>query len=71
MYRTQLDILEKAFSAQIDAAVSNGFGVIQTNSKIAKELADNGYLELVKITLPGQLPVTIVGYVLTIKGNLT
>ena len=79
MNKKQLDILEKAFSAQIDSAIkpdfssaqNNLYGIIQTKSKVAKELADSGYLEYVKIDLPGGcFPIIIRGYALTIKGNL-
>lgn len=70
MNSKELDILEKAFSAQIDTAFNKGFGIIQTKSKVAKQLSDDGFLQDVQIKLGGNIPVTIKGYALTIKGNL-
>lgn len=79
MNKKQLDILEKAFSAQVDSAMkqdiasaqNNPFGIIQTKSKVAKQLCDDGYLEYTQVNFGRHgLPVTIKGYILTIKGNL-
>lgn len=67
MNKQELDVLEKAFSAQISPA--GGLGIIQTKSKVAKSLAERGYLENVVATLPGTPKVTVSGYALTINGN--
>jgi hypothetical protein len=71
MKNKELDILERAFCAQIDYDFGNGFGIIQTKSKVAKQLAEDGFLKNVQIRLGGNLPVTIEGYALTLQGNLT
>jgi hypothetical protein len=70
MNKQQLDILERAFSAEIDSAVEGtGLGLIQTRSKVAKQLAKDGYLQEVEYTLPGRFPVVVKGYVQTLAGN--
>ena len=69
MTKQELDILEKAFEAQIDAAINNGLGLIQTKSKVAKRLAEQGYLESVVAKLTGDIPVIVKGYALTITGH--
>ncbi len=71
MNKKELAILEKAYEAEIDGALRGYEGILQTKSKAAKKLADEGYLEEVTIRLGGQFPVVSVGYRLTIFGNLT
>lgn len=70
MNKQQLTILERAFCAEIDAALMGGPGVIQTRSKVAKELEDDGYLSTATVSLGGRIPMTITGYVLTHAGRL-
>lgn len=71
MNRRELDLLERAFAAEIDAAVGGGIPVIQTRSKLAKQLMNDGYLRWCEVALPGFPPVVVEGYALTLLGNLT
>ena len=71
MTKKELDLLEKAFLAEIDGALTNGINILQTKSKIAEKLVNDGLLNKVKKTLKGCPHVTIEGYVLTDLGNLT
>jgi len=68
-----LDILEKAFVAEIEYALNKtGFGLIQTKSKLARELTSDGYLVERTTTLPCDLgSVSVKGYALTLLGNAT
>ncbi|MTH45396.1 hypothetical protein [Intestinirhabdus alba] len=68
MNKKQLAILEKAFAAEIDRAYSDKIPLIQTKSKIAAQLAEDGYLEWQEINLTGSIPVTIKGYQITHAG---
>ena len=67
MKKKELDILEKAFNAQVVSAFGKDFGIIQTKSKTASKLCDEGFLEDVVIN---HMNVKIRGYALTIKGTL-
>jgi len=70
--KKELLILEKAFAAGIDQALSGtSLGIIQTKSKLAVKLAEQGFLELVTIRLGGRIPVLVTGYQLTLLGNFT
>lgn len=59
-------ILERAFLSEV-----NGEELFQTKSKLAKQLAYDGFLEEATYTLDGRLPVTVSGYRLTNLGRLT
>lgn len=71
MNKSELDLLERAYAAEIDGAINGGLGLLQTKSRLAEELARAGYLVKDKVTLGGRLPVTVEGYRLTILGNAT
>ncbi|WP_288654667.1 MULTISPECIES: hypothetical protein [Pantoea] len=63
MNKKQLDILERAWGAEIDHALrETPYPIIQTSSKVAQKLADDGYLEYVEFTDRG---ITFKGYVIT------
>ncbi|WP_313327734.1 hypothetical protein [Enterobacter oligotrophicus] len=66
MNKKELAILEKAWMAEID----NDIPIIQTKSKIAAQLAEEGYLKLKEFTLGGAIPVVIRGYQITHAGIL-
>lgn len=66
MNKKQLEILEKAWMSEID----NDIPIIQTKSKIAERLADEGYLVWRELTLGGAIPVVIRGYQITHAGIL-
>lgn len=66
MNKQQLDILEKAFAADIDMA-AGGIGIFQTRSKVAKQLEEEGYIRKVKIQTG---LVNIEGYRLTDLGHI-
>lgn len=70
MKKHELQILERAFAAEIDGALMGGPGVIQTRSKVAKQLEDEGYLSTVTVAYGGRIPVTVTGYVLTHAGRI-
>lgn len=65
MNKKQLAILEKAFAADI-YRTSNG--LIQTKSKLAAGLVENGYLQRRELTLGGRFPVVMSGYQITHRG---
>lgn len=68
MNKKELDILEKAFDAEIASAFNkNLFPIIQTKSKTAKKLCENGYLEEVCFMYSN---VKITGYAITIRGHI-
>lgn len=66
MNKKELAILEKAWMEEI----YNDIPIIQTKSKIAAQLADEGYLEWKEVTLCGAIPVVIRGYQITHAGIL-
>ncbi|MDI3438320.1 hypothetical protein QLG07_02460 [Erwinia sp. V90_4] len=50
MNKKQLAILEKAWGAEISCALNEiPLPIIQTRSKVAKQLADDGYLDFVRL----------------------
>lgn len=71
MDKKSLMMLEVAFGAEIDGARYHGSGLMRSKSKLAKQLAKDGYLELCQVTLPGRFPVVIEGYKLTMLGHFT
>lgn len=64
-----LDLLEKVFAAEINAAAGSGIGLYQTKIKLAQELESAGYLIKDTIKLGGRFPVIVEGYRLTTRGN--
>jgi hypothetical protein len=69
MKKTELAILEKAYAAEVDAAFStHGIHLLQTKSKVAAMLAEEGYLHFTSMKFQG---VTISGYELTHLGRIT
>lgn len=71
MDKRSLAILEKAFCAEIDEAVSGGIGLMQTKSKIAEKLVESGHIEKSSTLIGERFPVTVEGYRLTHLGRLT
>lgn len=71
MDKRSLNLLEKAFVAEIDEGVNKGIGLMQTKSKLAEKLVDEGYLVKDVQTLGGRLPVSVEGYRLTHLGRIT
>lgn len=71
MTKKKLAILEKCFAAEIDAAINNRISPLcqLRDSKIVRELAEEGMIEASEQTLGGKLPVRIKGYVLTHRGH--
>lgn len=71
MIRKKIEILEKAFAAEISAALYNLPGCIQSKTKAAQELLDDGYLVQVDGHIPGNPPVKVRGLVLSELGRMT
>lgn len=69
MNARELKILERAFEAEVQGAIHNGPDLLQTSSKLAVKLCDEGFLQTAKIVLGGRFPVTIEGYRLTHAGR--
>lgn len=69
MNKREIELLERAFSAEIEAALNHGIRLMQTKSKLAKKLVEDGFLVESKMTLPGRLPIVIAGYELTHAGR--
>ena len=72
MDKQKLKLLEKAFAAEIDSALNkHQVGIMQSNSKLATELVESGYLQESYVKLGGRFPVTITGFSLTEMGRIT
>ena len=70
MTSQQMKLLEKAFSAEIEAAVSKSqLPIIQTKAACADALVAEGMLRKVHIRPRGSFPVTLEGYSLTDYGR--
>lgn len=68
MTKPELAMLEKVFTAEVKAAFSaTGIHLFQTRSKVAKKLAEEGYLRFTETKWGG---MTITGYELTHAGRL-
>lgn len=68
MNKKELQILEKAFEAEIKGALcAHGIHLLQTKSKVAVKLVEEGYLRPAQVKFQG---VTISGYELTQLGRL-
>lgn len=64
----RLKLLERAYGAEIDAAmIGHGLHMMQTNAALAKTMVEEGYLAECKVTVSG---TTIEGYELTHVGRL-
>ncbi len=70
MTKSELAILEKAFAAEIDGALSGGLRLFQSRSKVAKHLVAEGYLREVTEHHGGVMRVRVTGYELTEVGRL-
>lgn len=70
MTKAELAIIEKVFEREYTAAIEGGIRVVQLKSKIAKSLAERGYLAEVTVEIGGQFPVKVTGYVLTHLGRM-
>lgn len=69
MKKTELEILGRAFDAEIAWSLKIQFcHLLQTKSKLAKKLVDEGYLRFTKEEFTGGL--TIEGYELTHLGRI-
>lgn len=71
MTKREIEILERVFSAEVESAFNGQPHIVQTRSKLAAKLADEGYLHWREIRLGGRFPITIAGYELTELGRLT
>lgn len=67
MNKQQLHILERAFEAEVNGALNHGTQVMQTRSKIAKQLVAGGLLEVISEKFG---PVIVEGYGLTDAGRM-
>lgn len=64
MNKKQLKVLEEAFWAEVEDRLP-----YQTKSKVAEKLAEDGFLEAVKMPL-SRYQVVVAGYVLTHAGRI-
>lgn len=72
MSKRELAILEKAFQLEFQAGLGSVIThVLQTKSKLAKDLADRGMLTECTVKLGGRFPMQIHGYELTHLGRMT
>jgi len=69
MDKRRLVLLEKAFSQEVKASISNGIHLMQTRSTLADKMVEEGLLAKSSIKLGGFPPVTIHGYELTHAGR--
>jgi len=72
MNKQELALLEKAFCAEINAAMNQGIHLLQTKkAKLAEKLVNEGYLEKVALKRnAGGLTMTVTGYELTHQGRI-
>lgn len=71
MNKKEMALLEKAFSAEIEAALTKSrFYMIQTKTVLAEKLVADGLLRKVSERLHGPFPCTVDGYALTEAGRL-
>lgn len=69
MLRKELNMLEKAYEAEIASALNKNIPhVYKTKSKYAKKLAEDGYLRFTTVCMGN---VNVNGYELTELGRLT
>ena len=72
MTKQELAMLEKVYEAEISGALEKRSSLFQSRSKIAKQLADDGYLsEHTETMRIGNMLLTNTGYLLTHAGRLT
>jgi hypothetical protein len=71
MNQREMKLLEKAFIAEFEEGAHGAIGIMQTKSKVAAKLVEDGYLVKDKMVIAGRFPVTIEGYRLTHLGRLT
>jgi len=57
--------------AEIDSALNKTPPIVQTESKVAEKLEEEGFIKFVELKLGGRFAVTIKGYKITLKGNIT
>ena len=68
MDKKRLALLERAFTAEVEAGLSKGIHVIQTKAKLADVMVDEGLLAKRELKVSG---VTIAGYELTHAGRMS
>jgi hypothetical protein len=71
MNQREMKLLEKAFIAEFEEGAHGVIGVMQTKSKVALKLVEEGYLVKDSQTIGGRFPVTVHGYRLTHLGRTT
>lgn len=76
MTKAEMNMLERIFSSEIDAAISSQplRGIFQTRSRVVQDLKQKGMVVEVEFTLPGRPPfgeVTVRGWALSPLGHLT
>ena len=59
MTKRELALLEKAFAAEISAAVNGGIRVIQTRGKLADKMVADGMISKASVRLGGWLSAVI------------
>ena len=71
MTKNEMKLLERAYAAEIDAALSGGPHVMQTRSKLAAKLVTDGLLQEATCTIKAwPFPTSVVGYELTQAGRM-
>ena len=71
MKKSELTILMRAFAAEIEAALNGGIPLLQSRSKVAQDLCEDGYLADVEWIVSERPRVTVDGYALTHLGRMT
>jgi len=70
--RKELALLEKAFAAEVEAAINCAPCLVQTHSKLASKLVDDGLLrEVSEVLGKGPFAVRLDGFALTELGRMT
>lgn len=70
MNKQSLALLEKAFTEEVNEGLHGGIGIMQSKSKLATKLLEDGYLVEASKTVGGRFPVVVKGYRLTHLGRM-
>ena len=71
MNTKEMRLLEKAFDAEVHAALSGGMHLIQSRTKLAEKMVADGMLAEKSIAIGGRFPVEVKGLELTELGRMT
>lgn len=71
MTKAEMSMLERLYGAEIEGALNNGLGIVQSKSKLLPKLEADGLVRKVRRELrPDRFgPIVVEGWELTLAGN--